>query len=138
LIGTAPEGMVWVPGNEFLMGSNDHYPEEAPVHRVRVDGFFIDRTPVTNAQFRKFIAATGHVTQAEIAPDPADYPGALPEMLKPASVVFVAPPGRVDLRNHYNWWQYIAGANWRHPQGPDSSIEGKDDHPVVHVSWMDV
>jgi formylglycine-generating enzyme len=138
LNGTAPEGMVWVPGNEFLMGSNDHYPEEAPVHRVRVDGFFIDRTPVTNAQFRKFIAATGHVTQAEIAPDPSDYPGALPEMLKPASVVFVAPPGRVDLRNHYNWWQYIAGANWRHPQGPDSSIEGKDDHPVVHVAWMDV
>ena len=74
-----PEGMVWVPGGEFVMGSNDHYPEEAPTHRVQVDGFFIDRTPVTNAQFRKFVEETGHVTQAELTPDPALYPGALPE-----------------------------------------------------------
>jgi len=135
---TAPEGMVWVPGGEFVMGSNDHYPEEAPPHRVQVDGYFIDRTPVTNTLFQRFVDATGHVTQAEVAPDPAHYPGALPEMLKPASVVFVSPPGRVDLRNHYNWWQYVAGASWRHPQGPGSSLQGKYKHPVVHVSWSDV
>jgi len=134
----APEGMVWIPGRTFRMGSDDHYPEEAPAHRVAVDGFFIDATPVTNAQFRRFVEATGHVTMAEIPPDAADYPGALPDMLVAASVVFVPPPHRVGLHDHYQWWQFVAGANWRHPQGPDSSIDGKDDHPVVHVAASDV
>jgi len=134
----APEGMVWIPGRTFRMGSDDHYPEEAPAHRVAVDGFFIDAAPVTNAQFRRFVEATGHVTMAEIPPDAADYPGALPDMLVAASVVFVPPPHRVGLHDHYQWWQFIAGANWRHPQGPDSAIDDKDDHPVVHVVASDV
>ena len=132
------ENMVWVPGGTFLMGSDRHYPEEAPAHRVTVDGFWMDRTPVTNREFRRFVEETGYPTFAEIAPDPAQYPGALPEMLQPASVVFVETTGPVDLSNHFNWWQFIAGADWRHPQGADSSIEGMDDHPVVHVAFTDV
>ena len=137
--GTPPaENMVWVPGGTFLMGSDRHYPEEAPAHRVTVDGFWMDRTPVTNRQFRRFVEDTGYTTFAEIAPDPAQYPGALPEMLQPASVVFVKTTGPVDLRDHFNWWQFIAGADWRHPEGPNSSIEGMDDHPVVHVAFTDV
>jgi sulfatase modifying factor 1 len=137
--GTPPaENMVWVPGGTFLMGSDRHYPEEGPAHRVSVDGFWIDRTPVTNRQFRRFVEDTGYLTTAEIAPDPAQYPGALPEMLKPASVVFVRTAGPVDLRNHFAWWRFIAGADWRHPQGPGSSIDGLDDHPVVHVAFADV
>jgi formylglycine-generating enzyme required for sulfatase activity len=145
--GTAPEGlprartqhpgMEHIPSGTFLMGSNRHYPEEAPAHRVQVDAFWIDRTPVTNAAFRRFVETTGYVTLAEIAPDPADYPGALPEMLVPASVVFRKPSRRVDLRNHFNWWSYVPGADWRHPQGPASSLAGLDDHPVVHVAYVD-
>ena len=131
-------GMVWIPGGTYRMGSDHHYPEEAPSHRVRVDGFWMDATPVTNAQFRAFVEATGHVTLCEVAPDPAAYPGALPEMLHAASVVFVPPPHRVDLRDHYQWWHFLAGADWRHPQGPDSSLEGRDDYPVVHVAYADV
>jgi formylglycine-generating enzyme required for sulfatase activity len=130
--------MLWIPGASYRMGSDRHYPEEAPAHRVTVDGFWMDRTPVTNAQFRRFVEATGHVTFCEIAPDPAQYPGALPEMLRAASAVFVPPPQRVSLRNHYQWWQFVGLANWRQPQGPGSSIEGKDEHPVVHVAWSDV
>jgi len=130
--------MLWIPGGSFRMGSDRHYPEEKPVHHVQVDGFWIDRTPVTNAQFRAFVEATGHVTFAEIAPDAKDYPGALPEMLQPGSLVFT-PPGRpVDLRDFSQWWQFRFGADWRHPEGPGSGIEGKDDHPVVHVAWRDV
>jgi sulfatase modifying factor 1 len=129
--------MVWVPGGIYTMGSNDHYPEEAPAHRVEVDGFWIDKTPVTNAEFARFVAETGHITFCEIPPDPAQYPGALSEMLVAASVVFVKPPHRVSLHDHYQWWQFIAGANWRHPYGPHSSLEGKQDHPVVHVSFAD-
>jgi formylglycine-generating enzyme len=132
------ENMVWVPGGTFLMGSDRHYPEEAPAHRVSVDGFWMDRTPVTNAQFRRFVEETGYTTFSEIAPDPAQYPGALPEMLQPASVVFVKTAGPVDLRNQFNWWQFIPGANWRQPCGPDSTIDGLDDHPVVHVAFSDV
>jgi formylglycine-generating enzyme required for sulfatase activity len=130
--------MVWVAGGTFRMGSDRHYPEEAPVHRVRVDGFWMDRTPVTNRQFRAFVAATGHVTLAETAPDPRDYPGALPHMLKAGSLVF-APPRRrvVDLRDWSQWWTFKFGADWRHPYGPDSSIRGLDDHPVVHVAYRD-
>jgi formylglycine-generating enzyme required for sulfatase activity len=129
--------MVWVTGGTFLMGSDHHYREEAPAHRVTVDGFWIDRYTVTNGQFRAFVEATGHVTLAERAADAADYPGALPEMLVPASVVFRRPPHRVDLRNHYNWWTYMPGADWRHPRGPDSSMQCLEQHPVVHVAYED-
>jgi formylglycine-generating enzyme required for sulfatase activity len=129
--------MVWVPGGAFLMGSDHHYREEAPAHRVSVDGFWMDQYTVTNEQFRAFVEATGHVTLAEQAPNPADYPGAQPELLVPASVVFRKPPHRVDLRNHYNWWTYVPGADWRHPQGPDSSLQGLDQHPVVHIAYED-
>lgn len=129
---------VWVPGGSFRMGSDRHYPEEAPAHYVAVAGFWIDRTPVTNGQFRQFVEATGHVTIAEIAPDPKDYPGALPEMLHPASLVFT-PPGRpVDLRDFRNWWNFKRDANWRRPYGASSSIDGMDDHPVVHVAYQDI
>jgi len=103
--------MVWVPGGAFLMGSNGFYPEERPVHRAFVDGFWMDQYAVTNSQFRRFVKATGYVTVAERPADPADYPGARPEMLVPSSVVFQQPPHRVDLRNHYNWWTYVPGAN---------------------------
>ncbi|MFC5577782.1 formylglycine-generating enzyme family protein [Lysobacter niabensis] len=132
------EGMVRIPGGVFRMGSDSHYPEEAPVHRVQVDDFWIDATPVTNAQFRRFVEATGHRTWCEVPPDPAQYPGALPEMLHAASVVFVPPSAMVSLHDHYQWWQFVRGADWRHPQGPGSSIDGKDDHPVVHVAWSDI
>ncbi|HEU5294369.1 MAG TPA: formylglycine-generating enzyme family protein [Burkholderiaceae bacterium] len=133
----ASDDMVWIPGGAFQMGSDKHYPEEAPAHAVHVSGFWIDRTPVTNRQFRRFVEATGYVTFAEIAPDPKDYPGALPHMLQPGSLVFT-PPGRpVDLRNFAEWWQFKFGANWRRPQGPRSSIAGLDDHPVVHVAYRD-
>ncbi len=129
---------VWVPGGSFRMGSDNHYREEAPVHYVKVADFWIDRTPVTNRQFREFVEATGHVTRAEIAPDPEDYPGALPEMLHPASLVFT-PPGRpVDLRDFRNWWTFKRDAHWRQPYGPGSTIDGMDDHPVVHVAYADV
>jgi sulfatase modifying factor 1 len=132
--GSAKE-MAWIPGGTFMMGSDHHDSEEAPAHRVSVDGFWIDRHPVTNAEFARFVRKTGHVTVAERAPDPADYPGARPESLVPASMVFCAPPHRVDLGNHYNWWTYVPGADWRHPQGPASSIKKHPDHPVVHVAW---
>ena len=131
-------GMVWIPGGTFRMGSDTHYPEEAPAHQVVVEGFWIDRTPVTNREFRRFVEATGHVTWAEIAPDPSDYPGALPEMLKPGSLVFKPPGGPVDLRRPLSWWSFEFGADWRHPYGPASSIDGHDDHPVVHVAYRDV
>jgi formylglycine-generating enzyme required for sulfatase activity len=111
-------GMVYIPGGTFRMGSGKHYPEEAPVHRVTVDAFWIDRTPVTNRAFRKFVNATGHVTFAEIPPDPKDYPGALPTMLKPGSLVFTPPGHPVDLQDWSQWWKYKFGANWRRPYGP--------------------
>jgi hypothetical protein len=116
------------------MGSDRHYPEEAPVHRATVDGFWMDRTPVTNRQFRQFVEATGHVTFAETAPDPKDYPGALPHMLKAGSLAFAPPKRRVDLRNWGEWWTFKFGANWRRPYGPGSSIRALDEHPVVHVA----
>jgi formylglycine-generating enzyme required for sulfatase activity len=131
-------GMVWIPGGAFRMGSDSHYPEEAPAHRAKVDGFWMDAGPVTNAAFARFVAATGYVTVAERPPDARDYPGAKPEMLVPGSVVFRKPAGRVDLRNHYNWWDWQAGADWRHPAGPGSSLDGLEAHPVVHVAWADV
>jgi sulfatase modifying factor 1 len=130
--------MVWIPGGEFLMGSDDHYPEEAHAHRVGVDGFWIDRYAVTNAEFRRFVAATGYVTVAERAPSAEDYPGAKPELLVPGSVVFRQPARRVDLRNHYTWWDWLPGANWRHPEGTGSTLHGRERHPVVHVAWADI
>lgn len=129
--------MVRVPGGTFKMGSDRHYPEEAPAHEVTVDAFWMDRAPVTNAEFRRFVEATGHVTLAERPPNAEDYPGALPELLVPASVVFRKAQGPVDLRNHYNWWAYVPGASWRHPRGPDSTLDGLWDHPVVHVAFED-
>lgn len=130
--------MVWIPGGAYLMGSNDHYPEEAPVHRVEVPGFWIDRHQVTNAQFRRFVKETGYVTVAERTPKAEDYPGAIPEMLHPGSVVFNQPDHPVGLENHYRWWQFVLGADWRHPEGPGSDLVGRDRHPVLHVAWEDV
>jgi formylglycine-generating enzyme required for sulfatase activity len=129
--------MVRLEGGSFRMGSDRHYPEEAPAHLVSVAGFWIDRAPVTNRRFREFVEATGHRTLAELPPDPKDYPGALPHMLRAGSLVFT-PPGRpVDLRNWGEWWDFGFGATWREPYGPGSSIEGQDDHPVVHVAYGD-
>lgn len=130
-------GMVWIPGGTFHMGSDKHYPEEAPVHRVTVDGFWMDPTPVTNRQFRAFVAATGHVTVAEIKPHPEDYPGALPHMLKAGSLVFNPTDYPVPLDDLRQWWRFTFGANWRRPYGRGSTIKGLDDHPVVHVAYSD-
>ena len=119
------------------MGSADFYPEERPVHPVSVDGFWMDEHPVTVAEFRRFVKATGHVTVAEQAPDPADYPDADPELLVPGSGVFRMPPGPVPLDDVRNWWHWVPGADWRHPEGPGSSLDGRDRHPVTHVTWYD-
>ncbi len=128
--------MALVPEGTFRMGSDRHYAEEAPVHRVTVTAFRIDRTPVTNAQFREFIKASSYITVAEIAPDPKDYPGALPHMLVPASTVYTPPRHRVDLRDWSQWWRFVPGANWRRPYGPDGP-NAEDDHPVVHIAYQD-
>ena len=130
-------GMSFIPGRTFRMGSDAHYPEEAPSHDVTVTGFWIDQHPVTNRDFRRFVDETGYVTSAEKPASAEDYPGAKPEMLVPSSVVFQKPRGVVDMRSHYNWWGYVAGASWRHPQGPGSSLKGLADHPVVHVAYED-
>lgn len=119
------------------MGSDRFYPEEAPVRIVKVDPFWIDETPVTNAQFAAFVAATGYVTLAEIAPDPADYPGLDPELAQPGSLVFEKTPGPVDMQDFTQWWKFRLGTDWRHPLGPESSIDGLDDHPVVQVAYQD-
>ena len=131
------EGMIWIPGGTFRMGSDKHYPEEAPAHRVTVDGFWMDRHPVTNRQFRKFVKATNHVTVAEIIPDPKDYPGMLPHMVYAGSLMFSPPNHPVNLRDFSQWWTFAKGAQWRHPYGPGSNIRGLDDHPVVHVAFSD-
>ncbi len=130
-------GMVWVPGGTFRMGSDSFYPEERPVHHVTVGGFWMDRFPVTNERFSRFVEATGHVTFAEIPPNAADYPGALPHLLFAGSLVFVQPDRPVDLGNHINWWQFLQGADWRHPYGKGSSIDTRDNRPVVHVTFGD-
>jgi formylglycine-generating enzyme len=129
--------MAWIPGGTFTMGSDRHYPEEAPAHDVSVDPFWIDRHTVTNEEFARFVAATGYVTYAERPADPARYPGAKPELLAASSIVFRKPVNPVDLRNHYNWWFYVPGADWRHPLGPSSSVEKKATHPVVHIAYED-
>lgn len=130
------ECLAWVPGRTFIMGSDRHYPEEAPAHPVHVDGFWIDTAPVTNRQFAAFVKATGHVTVAEKTPEAADYPGARPEMLRAGSLVFKEPKTIVgpDITQ---WWSFKFGANWRHPYGGRSDIRGKLDHPVVHVAYSD-
>jgi formylglycine-generating enzyme required for sulfatase activity len=132
-----PPDMVWIPGGTFFMGSDKHYPEETPVHEVTVEGFWMDKFTVTNEDFACFVQATGYVTLAERPANPANYPGAKPELLQPSSVVFRKPAFRVDLRNHYNWWAYIPGANWRHPEGPDTLLKDRSRHPVVHIAFED-
>jgi formylglycine-generating enzyme required for sulfatase activity len=130
-------GMRRLEGGAFFMGSDDHYPEEAPRRQVKVDSFWIDEHPVTNRQFAAFVAATGHVTSAEQAPDPALYPGADPALLHPASSLFMRPAGPVPLHDAFRWWRLALGADWRHPRGPGSSIDALLDHPVVHVAYAD-
>jgi sulfatase modifying factor 1 len=131
------EGMAKIAGGAFVMGSDRHYPEEAPAHKVVVDDFWIDQFAVTNAQFRRFVEATKYVTLAERPVDPADYPGADPSRLAPSSGVFKKAPRGTVLSDHYRWWVYVPGADWRHPRGPSSTIRGLDNHPVVHVAFED-
>jgi sulfatase modifying factor 1 len=147
--GAVPRGMVWIPGGEFSMGAQD--PQGAdmnmvgmqatadarPIHRVYVDGFFMDKTDVTNAQFAAFVKATGYITIAEKTPTAQDFPSAPPENLYAGGVVFSPPNHAVPLNNHFQWWTYVKGANWRHPSGPDSSIKGKENYPVVQVAYAD-
>ena len=143
----APEGMVWITGGEFSMGaadSPDHGEvgmratlDARPVHRVYVDGFFMDRTDVTNAQFGEFVKATGYVTVAERKPRAEDFPGAPPQNLVPGSVLFAPPSHPVSLDNHFQWWTYVRGANWRNPLGPESDIAHAAQYPVVHVAYED-
>jgi formylglycine-generating enzyme required for sulfatase activity len=143
----APEGMAWIPGGEFSMGANDPPDmdevgmkatgDARPIHRVYVDGFFMDKTDVTNVQFATFVKATGYVTVAERTPRAEDFPGASPENLAAGSVVFSPPDHAVALDNYFQWWSYVHGASWRHPFGPKSDIVGKDDYPVVHVAYED-
>jgi sulfatase modifying factor 1 len=143
----APKGMVWVPGGEFSMGVADprgipHGGSQAmedgrPIHRVYVDGFWMDRTAVTNAEFARYVAATGYLTVAERKPNPAEFPHAAPEDLVPGSIVFRAPSQPVSLDDPYQWWAYVPGANWRHPEGPHSSIRGRENYPVVQVAYED-
>lgn len=143
----APVGMVWVPGGEFTMGTSEQesYLVERPAHRVKVDGFWMDRTEVTNKEFTKFVEATGYVTVAERKPDweelkkqvPPGTPKPPDEMLQAGSLVFVRPASAVDLRDVGNWWHWVIGANWRHPEGPGSDLKGRENNPVVHVAWED-
>ena len=145
--GTAPEGMVWIPGGEFSMGArdprglahggHDGMEDARPVHRVYVDGFWLDRTEVTNRQFERFVRATGYVTIAEKTPTAGEFPGAPPENLVAGSVVFTPPDQAVPLDDHYQWWRYVAGASWRHPSGPKSGLKGREDYPVVHIAYPD-
>lgn len=134
---SADSAMIPLAGGRFRMGSDSHYPEEGPMREVEVASFEIDPVPVTNRQFAAFVAVTGHVTLAERAPDGALYPDADPEMLRPGSSVFVSPPVMPASMDPMRWWQYLFGADWRHPQGPHSSIEGLEDHPAVHIACED-
>ncbi|WP_231909255.1 formylglycine-generating enzyme family protein [Candidatus Protochlamydia naegleriophila] len=142
-----PEGMRWIPGGTFTMGSDnkDSKSDEKPLHKVFVDGFWMDVTPVTNREFKAFVDATGYVTTAEKAPTleeimsqvPPGTPAPAPELLVASSLVFKPSNGPVSLRSNRAWWEWKAGADWKHPLGPESSIDGKEDHPVVQVSWFD-
>ena len=143
----ASAGMVWIPGGEFSMGAMDppavsevgmHGAVDArPIHRVYVDGFWMDKTDVTNEEFARFVKATNYVTIAERAPTASEYPGAPPENLVAGSVVFSPPDHPVLLNNHFQWWTYIKGANWRHPEGPNSNLKGREKFPVVQVAYPD-
>ena len=146
--GPAPDGMVWIPGGEFSMGAHDPTDrndavgmqattDSRPVHRVVVDGFWMDATEVTNEQFAAFVKATRYVTVAERTPRAEDFPGAPPDSLVPGSVVFSPPAHAVPLTDAYQWWSEIRGTSWRHPLGPDSSIEGRERFPVVHIAYAD-
>ncbi len=145
--GPAPAGMVWIPGGEFSMGSDDptaslcggkdSMPDARPIHRVQIDGFWMDKTEVTNAQFEAFVKATGHVTVAEQAPKAEDFPGVPPENLVAGSVVFAPPETAVPLNSHLQWWAYAKGANWRHPSGAGSDLQGRENHPVIHIAYAD-
>ncbi len=147
--GQAPKDMVWIPGGEFSMGAQNPPEKDSdmvgmqatrdsrPIHRVYVDGFFMDKTDVTNAQFAEFVKATGYITIAEKTPTSEEFPGAPPENLYAGGVVFSPPNHAVDLNNHYQWWSYMKGANWRHPTGPKSSIKGRENYPVVQVAYPD-
>lgn len=130
-------GMIYLTGGTYMMGSNKHYPEEAPEHYVSVSPFWIDEAPVTNQQFSEFVKATGHVTFAELAPNPSDYPGAPLHMLQPGSLLFSPPEHLVNLNDWSQWWEFKFGATWCHPLGPDSTIDGLEDHPVVHIAYND-
>ena len=130
-------GMTWIGGGTFTMGADDQHPEERAAHGVTIGGFWIDRHEVTNAEFAGFVGATGYRTLAERGLDPKDYPGMPPELLVPGSMVFFVPERLADMADISQWWRYVPGADWRHPQGPGSSIEGKASHPVVHVAYED-
>ena len=131
------ENMHWIPEGTFLMGSEDFYPEEGPVHRVSVDGFWMDEHPVTAAEFRRFVRETEYVTVCERPLDPADFPGADPEALVPGALVFRKTAGPVDLQDFRNWWAYVPEAYWKRPEGPGSSVNGRDRHPVVQIAYDD-
>ncbi|MGH7222924.1 MAG: SUMF1/EgtB/PvdO family nonheme iron enzyme, partial [Gemmataceae bacterium] len=134
--GPAPAGMVWVPGGYFWMGStNPRFPDARPVHLVYAGGFWMDRLEVTNAKYAQFVKATDYVTLAERPPDPRNYPGIAPGALFAGSFVFTPPRHPVALDNPLRWWKYLKGADWRHPEGPLSNIEGKREYPVVQVAW---
>jgi formylglycine-generating enzyme required for sulfatase activity len=134
----AQTGMTWIPGGQFWMGTDeDHMADARPWHRVYVDGYWMDKTEVTNEQFASFVKATGYTTIAERKPRAEDYPHALPEKLVAGSVVFSPPDRPVELDNHFRWWNYVAGANWRHPEGPNSDIKTRMNHPVVHIAYED-
>jgi formylglycine-generating enzyme required for sulfatase activity len=129
--------MVRIPGGTFLMGSDDWYPEERPVHPVSVDPFWMDEHQVTVAEFRRFVKDTDYVTVAERPLDPAMYPDAIPSLLVPGSLVFQKTRGPVPLNDYRNWWAYVPGASWRHPEGPGSTLDGRERHPVTHVAFED-
>jgi sulfatase modifying factor 1 len=145
--GPAPKGMVWVPGGEFSMGAQQPSgmnmvgmqatTDSRPIHRVYVDGYFMDKTDVTNLEFAAFARATGYVTVAERTPRAEDFPGAPPENLVAGGVVFAPPKTPVPLNNHLQWWSYVKGADWRHPTGPQSSIVGRGNYPVVQIAYED-
>src|SRR6266853_4873595 len=144
---SAPKGMAWIPGGEFSLGAQNPpmmddvgmqaTRDSQPIHRVYVNGFWMDRTDVTNEEFMKFVKATGYVTVAERKPKAEDFPGARPENLVAGSVVFTPPDHLVSLNDHFQWWSYLPGANWRHPLGPKSNIRGKENYPVVHIAYED-
>ena len=134
----APAGMVWIPSGTFTMGCDDpRTPDAQPLHPVALDGFWMDATPVTNEQFQKFVDATHYVTVAERKPDPKDYTGVPADKLVAGSAVFQKPPHDVPLEDPYQWWKYVAGADWRHPEGPQSDLKGRENHPVVQICFED-